>query len=176
MGRYVRLASHVSGSFEDLSQDISRQPIPEVPATSSSAWNALLRSTMTDVISPKAEGWRSGLDALLVFVRLLLLPSFMVKQFQQIHIRMKLGLFSAIVTAFIVPSLAALKQDEIARTNELLMNITNIMIRLSDTNVSNLNLATPAIFVPEPSDVRFNVYLTLSLIISVLTSFSLLSA
>lgn len=56
------------------------------------------------------------------------------------------------------------------------MNITNIMIRLSDTNVSNLNLATPAIFVPEPSDVRFNVYLTLSLIISVLTSFSLLSA
>ncbi|KAF7355881.1 hypothetical protein MVEN_00916800 [Mycena venus] len=124
--------------------DISRQPIPEVPATSSSAWNALLRSTMTDVIQPKAEGWRSGLDALLVF----------------------LGLFSAIVTAFIVPSLATLKQDEIARTNELLMNITNIMIRTSGTDASNLNLTSPAIFIPEPSDVRFNVYLTLSLIIS----------
>lgn len=55
----------------NTSVDKSRQPIPEVPATSSSAWNALLRSTMTDVIQPKAEGWRSGLDALLVFVGLL---------------------------------------------------------------------------------------------------------
>ncbi|KAF7341560.1 hypothetical protein MSAN_02052800 [Mycena sanguinolenta] len=118
--------------------------MPELPATSSSAWNALLRSTMTDVIQPQAEGWRSGLDALLVF----------------------LGLFSAIVTAFIVPSLATLKQDEIARTNELLLNVTNIMIRISNTDVSNLNLLPPAVFSPAASDVRFNVYLTLSLIIS----------
>ncbi|KAF8193963.1 hypothetical protein K438DRAFT_1828307 [Mycena galopus ATCC 62051] len=118
--------------------------MPEVPATSSSAWNALLRSTVTDEIQPKTDGWRSGLDALLVF----------------------LGLFSAIVTAFIVPSLATLKQDEIARTNELLLNATNIMIHITNVNVSGLNLPTPAVFVPAGSDVRFNVYLTLSLIIS----------
>ncbi|KAJ7184803.1 hypothetical protein C8R46DRAFT_844601, partial [Mycena filopes] len=123
----------------------SRQSIPvDVPATSSSAWNALLRSTLTDAIEPKAEGWRSGLDALLVF----------------------LGLFSAIVTAFIVPSLLSLKQDQVARTNELLSNITNILVILAGSNVSASSLAQPAIFVPTDSDVRFNVYLTLSLIIS----------
>ncbi|KAJ7221797.1 hypothetical protein B0H12DRAFT_1269823 [Mycena haematopus] len=136
---------HVVTSAQlSVCSDKSRQPMPEVPATSSSAWNALLRSTMTDVIQPQAEGWRSGLDALLVF----------------------LGLFSAIVTAFSVPSLAALKQDEIARTNELLLNATNIMIRISNADVSNLNLPSPAVFAPAASDVRFNVYLTLSLIIS----------
>ncbi|KAJ6589733.1 hypothetical protein B0H19DRAFT_1104590 [Mycena capillaripes] len=124
--------------------DTSRQPIPEVQATSSSAWNALLRSTMSDVIQPKAEGWRSGLDALLVF----------------------LGLFSAIVTAFIVPSLATLKQDEVARTNELLLNLTNIVISISAVNASHLNLVVPPVFAPASDDVRFNVYLTLSLIIS----------
>ncbi|KAJ7082701.1 hypothetical protein B0H15DRAFT_764900, partial [Mycena belliarum] len=124
--------------------DRSRQPIPEVPATSSSAWNALLRSTLAIAIQPKAEGWRSGLDALLVFVRL----------------------FSAIVTAFIVQSMIALKPDEIARTNELLANITNILLTISATNGAQLNLPQPAVFVPEASDVRLNVYLTLSLIMS----------
>ncbi|KAJ7881793.1 hypothetical protein B0H14DRAFT_3128988 [Mycena olivaceomarginata] len=85
---------------------------------------------MTDVIQPKAEGWRSGLDALLVF----------------------LGLFSAIVTAFIVPSLATLKEDDIARTNELLSNLTNIMIQMSGTDVSTLDLVSPVPFVPAASD------------------------
>ncbi|KAJ7023509.1 hypothetical protein C8F04DRAFT_1011383 [Mycena alexandri] len=122
-----------------------RQPMAvEVPATSSSAWNALLRSTLADTIQPKAEGWRSGLDALLVF----------------------LGLFSAIVTAFIVPSLLTLKQDEIARTNEILSNITNILVTIVGSNLTHSDLAPPSIFVPAASDVRFNVYLTLSLIIS----------
>ncbi|KAJ7662444.1 hypothetical protein B0H17DRAFT_318537 [Mycena rosella] len=124
--------------------DKSRQPIPEVPATSSSAWNALLRSTLVDEIQPKTEGWRSGLDALLVF----------------------LGLFSAIVTAFIVQSLVSLKQDEMARTNEILSNITTIILAISGANTTQMNLPQPAVFVPEASDVRMNVYLTLSLIIS----------
>ncbi|KAJ7137007.1 hypothetical protein C8R44DRAFT_364587 [Mycena epipterygia] len=124
--------------------DKSHQPIPEVPATSSSAWNALLRSTLADSIQPKADGWRSGLDALLVF----------------------LGLFSAIVTAFIIPSLGTLKQDEIARTNEILSNLTNIIVMIGGTNATRLNLPEPAVFVPEADDVRLNVYLTLSLILS----------
>ncbi|KAJ6624146.1 hypothetical protein B0H10DRAFT_2430961 [Mycena sp. CBHHK59/15] len=124
--------------------DKSRQPMPEVPATSSSAWNALLRSTLSDAVQPKTDGWRSGLDALLVF----------------------LGLFSAIVTAFIIPSLASLQQDETVRTNELLANITDIIIAMSDLNVANLNLRHPTAFVPDSSDVRLNVYLSLSLIFS----------
>ncbi|KAJ7485907.1 hypothetical protein FB451DRAFT_1231411 [Mycena latifolia] len=78
-------------------RDLSKQPMPEVPATSSSAWNALLRSALTDTIQPKVDQWRSGLDALLVF----------------------LGLFSAIVTSFFVDSLSTLQQDHTVRTNEL---------------------------------------------------------
>ncbi|KAJ6489453.1 hypothetical protein DFH09DRAFT_1208997 [Mycena vulgaris] len=124
--------------------DRSRQPILDVPATRSSAWNALLRSTMADSIQPKADGWRSGLDALLVF----------------------LGLFSAIVTAFIIPSLVTLQQDKIAKTNEILSNITNIIVSISGVPAASLNLTDATVFVPAPSDVRFNVYLTLSLVIS----------
>ncbi|KAJ7159309.1 hypothetical protein C8R43DRAFT_948240 [Mycena crocata] len=114
--------------------DKSRQPIPEVPATSSSAWNALLRSTLADAVEPKAEGWRSGLDALLVF----------------------LGLFSAIVTAFIIPSLLSLKQDEMARTNEILTNLTSIIITISGANIADLSIVPPSTFVPATSDVRLN--------------------
>ncbi|KAJ6541203.1 hypothetical protein DFH09DRAFT_991081, partial [Mycena vulgaris] len=127
-----------------VAADKSREPIPEVPGTSSSAWNALLRSCLADSIQPKADGWRSGLDALLVF----------------------LGLFSAIVAAFIIPSLGTLKPDDIARSNELLANITIIILTISGANATQLNLPQPTVFVPDPSDVRLNVYLTLSLIIS----------
>ncbi|KAJ7609583.1 hypothetical protein DFH06DRAFT_1017034, partial [Mycena polygramma] len=115
----------------------------EVPATSRSAWNALLRSTMANEIQPITDGWRSDLDALLVFF----------------------GLFSAIITAFIVPSLATLKADEIARTNEILLNITNLLITIGGSNVAALDAMPPGVYVPAASDVRFNVYLTLSLII-----------
>ncbi|KAJ7197929.1 hypothetical protein GGX14DRAFT_667129 [Mycena pura] len=124
--------------------DKSRQPIPEVPATSGSAWNALLQSTLTDTIYPKVDGWRSGLDALLVF----------------------LGLFSGIVTAFIVQSLGSLKQDEVGRTNEILSNLTSIVIAVSGANPADLNLTPPLVFVPAASDVRLNAYLTLSLVVS----------
>ncbi|KAJ7866338.1 hypothetical protein B0H13DRAFT_2352544 [Mycena leptocephala] len=48
--------------------DLSTQPIPQVPATSSSTWGALLRSRVSETIQPKVDRWRSGLDALLVFV------------------------------------------------------------------------------------------------------------
>ncbi|KAJ6533277.1 hypothetical protein DFH09DRAFT_1284455 [Mycena vulgaris] len=101
-----------------------REPIPEASATSSSAWNPSLRSNSTKIVQPKSETWRSGLDALLVF----------------------LGLFVAIVTAFITPSRATLKQDEVARTNEILTNITNIILSMSGANTSSLNLPNPTVF------------------------------
>ncbi|KAJ6533090.1 hypothetical protein B0H19DRAFT_1186976 [Mycena capillaripes] len=113
--------------------DLSKQPMPEVPATSSSAWNALLRSTLADTIQPKVDRWRSGLDALLVF----------------------LGLFSAIVTSFFVQSLTALKEDQAVRMNELVTNLTEIIIVLS-----------PVAFHPDSTDVRLNSFWSLSLILS----------
>ncbi|KAJ6590705.1 hypothetical protein DFH09DRAFT_1140075 [Mycena vulgaris] len=124
--------------------DLSQQPIPEVPATNSSAWNALLGSTLTDTIEPRVERWRSGLDALLVF----------------------LGLFSAIVTAFLVNSLAGLTEDKVAKTNELLVNLTEIVIALSGKPASGLNISHPAPFRPDASDVRVNAFWSLSLTFS----------
>ncbi|KAJ7280139.1 hypothetical protein C8J57DRAFT_1124698, partial [Mycena rebaudengoi] len=124
--------------------DLSQQPMPEVSATSNSTWGALLRTTVTETIQPKVDRWRSGLDALLVF----------------------LGLFSAIVTAFLVESLSGLRPDEAARTNELLANLTDIMISLSGVNPMSLNLLTPAQFQPDSTDVRLNSYWSLSLILS----------
>jgi hypothetical protein len=46
--------------------------MPEVPLTSNSTWGALLRTTVAETIQPKVDRWRSGLDALLVFVSILL--------------------------------------------------------------------------------------------------------
>ncbi|KAJ7280582.1 hypothetical protein C8J57DRAFT_1299645 [Mycena rebaudengoi] len=124
--------------------DLSFQPIPDVPATSGSAWNALLNSMLSVTIQPKVDRWRSGLDALLVF----------------------LGLFSAIVTAFLVNSLAGLKQNDTARTNELVANLTNILIAISGINTVDLNISEPLQFRPNTSDIRLNSYWFLSLILS----------
>ncbi|KAF8145387.1 hypothetical protein K438DRAFT_1735534 [Mycena galopus ATCC 62051] len=125
--------------------DLSQRPMPEVPATSSSAWNALLRSSLTETIQPKVERWRSGLDALLVF----------------------LGLFSAIVTSFFVQSLSALQQDPTVRTNELLTNLTEIYILLSaGAQPADLHIAQPVVFHPDSTDVRLNAVWSLSLILS----------
>ncbi|KAJ7027982.1 hypothetical protein C8F04DRAFT_964583, partial [Mycena alexandri] len=124
--------------------DLSQQPIPEVPATSSSAWNALLQSTMKETVDPRVERWRGGLDALLVF----------------------LGLFSAIVTTFLVNSLAGLTEDKTSRTNELLVNLTEIIISLSGTPASELNISYPVPFIPDSSDIRINAYWSLSLTFS----------
>ncbi|KAJ7202450.1 hypothetical protein C8J57DRAFT_1410116 [Mycena rebaudengoi] len=124
--------------------DLSKEPMPEVPATSSSAWNALLRSALTDTIQPKVDRWRNGLDALLVF----------------------LGLFSAIVTSFFVQSLTALKQDEAARTNELLANLTDIILAISGVPLESLNTPQPVVFQPDRTDVRLNSLWSLSLILS----------
>ncbi|KAJ7280085.1 hypothetical protein C8J57DRAFT_1567209, partial [Mycena rebaudengoi] len=118
--------------------------MPEVSATSNSTWGTLLRTTVTETIQPKVDRWRSGLDALLVF----------------------LGLFSAIVTAFLVESLSGLRPDEAARTNELLANLTDILITLSGVNPISLNLSTPAQFQPDSTDVQLNSYWSLSLILS----------
>ncbi|KAJ7321018.1 hypothetical protein DFH08DRAFT_970317 [Mycena albidolilacea] len=124
--------------------DLSRQAIPQVPATSSSAWNPLLSSFLAETIQPKVERWRGGLDTLLVF----------------------LGLFSAIVTAFFVDSLGNLKQDQTQRTNELLANLTEIMLALNSSPGKTPNFSLPVVFEPSQSDIRVNAFYSISLIFS----------
>ncbi|KAF7291285.1 hypothetical protein MIND_01272400 [Mycena indigotica] len=127
-----------------LTSDLSKQPMPEVPATSSSAWNALLKSTLAETIQPKVDRWRSGLDALLVF----------------------LGLFSAIVTSFFVQSLLSLQEDQSMRMNELVANLTEIIIVISGVPPATLGIKPPRPFKPAGADVRLNAYWSLSLILS----------
>ncbi|KAJ6604146.1 hypothetical protein DFH09DRAFT_849062, partial [Mycena vulgaris] len=124
--------------------DLSRQPIPQVPSTSSSAWNPLLKSFIEETILPKVDRWKSGLEALLVF----------------------LGLFSAIVTSFLLASLTGLTPDNTARTNELLANLTEIVIMLSRNSAVDLKFSLPAAFEPDPSSIRVNSYHSLSLVLS----------
>ncbi|KAF7358916.1 hypothetical protein MSAN_01232000 [Mycena sanguinolenta] len=126
------------------SGDLSRKPMSQVPATSSSAWNPLLKNFISETIQPKVDRWRNGLDSLLVF----------------------LGLFSAIVTSFLVDSLSALTPDETARTNELLANLTDIVILLSGQSPSNLTISHPLPFEPDARDIRVNSFYSLSLVLS----------
>ncbi|KAJ6614159.1 hypothetical protein B0H10DRAFT_176767 [Mycena sp. CBHHK59/15] len=75
--------------------------MPEVPAISSNAWNALLRSALTNSIQPKI-GRRTGRPSCV---------SWSVVGDSD-------GVFRR--------ALSALKPDESARTNELISNLTNI--------------------------------------------------
>lgn len=80
---------------------------------------------------------------------------------------MKLGLFSAIITAFFVDSVQNLRQDDLFRTNELLANLTEVVIILSGIPATSLNLASSEPFVPDPSSIRVNFYWSLALVLSV---------
>ncbi|KAJ6602520.1 hypothetical protein DFH09DRAFT_1301547 [Mycena vulgaris] len=147
MTRLVTLLEDQTAILRQIEQrqaaaDLSKQSITQVPATSSNTWGTLLRSSVAETIQPNADRWRSGLDALLVF----------------------LGLFSAIVTAFLVESLPGLQPDGIARTNELLTNLTEIIVQLGGG--AALNLVPPSTFQPAVVDVRLNAYWSVSLILS----------
>ncbi|EIM86009.1 uncharacterized protein STEHIDRAFT_58585 [Stereum hirsutum FP-91666 SS1] len=124
--------------------DVSKQPIPQAPATSAAAWSPLLRAHL-DHIQPTVDRWRGTLDTILVFV----------------------ALFSAIVTTFFVQSLEGLSQDPGDRTNELLLNLTELVIAVSGVNASHLTIQPPTAFEPEESAVRLNFYWSISLILSV---------
>ncbi|CAK5264991.1 unnamed protein product [Mycena citricolor] len=125
--------------------DPSSQPIPQVSATSNSTWGAMLRTAIGDTIQPQVDRWRSGIDALLVFI----------------------GLFSAVVTTFLVGSLPSLQQSDTARTNELLANLTNIIIQLnSGTQASSLIFPSATLFTPDEVNIRVNSYWTISLVLS----------
>ncbi|KAF8068053.1 hypothetical protein FPV67DRAFT_1170506 [Lyophyllum atratum] len=122
----------------------SLQPIRTVAATSSSAWSPLLRSHLQN-IQPNVDRWRGTLDTLLVFI----------------------ALFSAVVTAFFIASLPALSEDTGKTTNELLKNLTEIIIIINGANASTLNITRAVPFTPDHSSIRLCVYWSLSLILSV---------
>lgn len=143
------------------------QPAPDTPATSASAWNALLRAHQGNV-QPTIERWRGTLDTLLVFVsssrRACGTRCSMVVLIADAS---QVALFSAIVTTFFVQSLTNLSQDPDNRTNELLENLTEIVLSIGHGNLSSLKLDEPENFVPEGNAVRLNFYWSIALMLSV---------
>jgi hypothetical protein len=80
----------------------------------------------------------------------------------------QLGLFSAIITAFLVDSLSELQLDEAARTNELLMNLPQVVCMASiGIPFNTVTLPQPIPFSPDPSDVRESAFWSISLVLSV---------
>lgn len=154
------LAPHIYNAY----LDVSKQPIPPAPsATSSAAWSPLLRSHL-DQIQPIVDRWRGTLDTILVFVSRIY---YVIASTIIIYPPSQIALFSAIVTTFFVQSLTGLSQDPGDRTNELLQNLTEIIISISPVNVAQLNIPSPTPFQPEGSAVRLNFYWSISLILSV---------
>ncbi|KAF9499953.1 hypothetical protein BDN71DRAFT_1350461, partial [Pleurotus eryngii] len=128
--------------------DASRTTAPSVPVRSASAWNPLLRSTLKKM-SPTIDRWRGGLDTLLIFI----------------------GLFSAIVTSFLVEAIGNLKPDPADKTNILLANLTEIIVSINRINASQfLHPTEPEEFEPEPEDIRLNIYCFASLILALCTA------
>lgn len=114
---------------------------------------------------PTLERWRGGLDTLLIFVREI--DQYCFQFCFRVNYLHQVGLFSAIITSFLVESLKNLEPDAGLRTNELLANLTGIIIAISTLNDTGLESTQPASFVPTSSDVRINIYWSLALIISV---------
>lgn len=158
----VNLLIHV---FSDMA---SRQPLPQSSATSASAWSALLRSHMNNV-DPIISQWRGTLDTLLIFVSFLLAATKVSVHIDQGRIprHHQVALFSAIVTALYVQSLASLSPDTGERTNELLQNLTEVIIVLQGASGVNLNFTQPSLFEPAAGVIRLNFYFSISLVLSV---------
>jgi hypothetical protein len=79
----------------------------------------------------------------------------------------KIGLFSAIVTAFFVDSFSKLQPDDAAATNSLLSNLTNIVLLFHGVSFNQTGLPLAIPFEPERNDVRENVFWSISLALSV---------
>ena len=140
----------------------SDQPIPQGEARNSSAWRALGKS-QAEIMEPTIERWKGGLDALLVFVCVLLCSILSVG----LDNHLKIGLFSAIITAFFIDSFSKLQPDDAAATNGLLSNLTNIVLLVHGISFNDTGLPLALPFEPEQNDVRENVFWSVSLALSV---------
>jgi hypothetical protein len=116
-------------------------------------------------MEPTIERWKGGLDAMLVFVSFYFAPLRYIAQFP--NNCLKIGLFSAIVTAFFVDSFSKLQPDDGAATNELLSNITNILLLVHGISFNETGLPAAIPFEPDRNDVRENVFWSISLALSV---------
>ena len=113
----------------------------------------------------RCEVWKDEVQNLLIFVS----PASRMTPKSSYHHRLKAGLFSAVVTAFIIESYKCLKQNSTEISNMLLSRIlSQLEDRANGTDMIPRSLTIP-IFTPTPSDIRVNILWFLSLILSLTT-------
>ncbi|KZT31957.1 hypothetical protein SISSUDRAFT_1097532 [Sistotremastrum suecicum HHB10207 ss-3] len=109
-------------------------------------WSAVLPTALKR-IREMAQSWKDSLDTTLLFI----------------------ALFSAIVTAFLLPTLSALTPLPGQNTDELLQNLIELVAQIALLNgLKTPNLSAPAPFVPETSDEISAALWYSSLIVSIL--------
>ncbi|ESK87608.1 hypothetical protein Moror_1966, partial [Moniliophthora roreri MCA 2997] len=123
------------------------RPIPTMPTenvdeekkpTRTESWERMLKEVSRHD-EDMVKGWRDDIDTLLVFA----------------------GLFSAVVTAFVIESYQWLDEDPADTTVTLLMQLVKVQV-----NGSQSASFEPTQFKPDASSIRINVFWFLSLILS----------
>ena len=137
-----------------------------LPKTDGDPFVPLLK-TQKEKDKARCNAWKDEVQNLLIFVSLIwaiLGLKANIRTFQCF----KAGLFSAVVTAFIIESYKGLKQDSGDVTNDLLLRILSQLEGSTDGTATTQSLVMPA-FTPSPSTVRINILWFLSLIFSLAT-------
>jgi len=107
----------------------------------------------------RCEMWKDEVQNLLIFVSKWFNPLNSLPDW----FNLKAGLFSAVVTAFLIESYKTLRQDPI---NTSVILLSRILAQLENTPQTNTTI--PA-FTPSPHDIRISVFWSLSLIFSLAT-------
>jgi len=124
----------------------------------------LLLETLKEKDKARCDAWKDEVQNLLIFVSLVLNMS----RSKLISRCLKAGLFSAVVTAFIIESYKGLKQDSGDVANIILLRILAQREGSTNGTATTQDLTIPT-FTPSPSSIRINILWFLSLIFSLAT-------
>jgi len=107
----VQMSTAFNTQLKFVQADHCTVPNREAKSDDEAACQALLKVAISESAA-RAEGWKTGLDVKLIFI----------------------ALFVAVITAFQIPAAASLSRDPADRTNDLLGNLTTIVIRIAALN------------------------------------------
>lgn len=138
--------------------------LPPVKSASSALWTPvweLYNKEAAEFDEALVDRLRSNIDSLLVFVSSVhsIFP-------YSIPTALQAGLFSGVVSSFLLESYSALSPDPSDTTNFYLAMISQQISSPNNQNVTAL-LAVPPSFTPDRSSIRVNILWTLSLVLSI---------
>lgn len=140
----------------------------DVPKYPGDPFEALLQPLL-DQDTKQCDAWKDEVQNILILV-CLFVPD-MCAAFNEfmncVRFKTQAGLFSAVVTAFIIESYQKLQPDSGDQTVALLLQISQQLATMQNaTAVVTLASASDSSFVPSSSDVRINIFWFISLVLS----------